>query len=211
MLLLVLAALRGRAITDAVITALAVAIFPAIVASRARSFALARQVILTLNPAAPEVPVPEYRPEFLVKTMSRYLVGIDDPVRSGQAVATTAAAIVRHTEQAGREGMIASVQAADPVNGRWARVARGGTTCAFCLLLVSRGPVYTRDTAVFESHPKCDCYAVPVIGRNWHGREQYLAAQDLYASSTKGEGDKLNAFRRAVTAGDVDSALPAAA
>jgi hypothetical protein len=189
-----------------------VAIFPAVVASRLRSFSLARAVITTLNPAAPEVPVPEYRPEFLVKALSRALLGrTEDPQQAPLAIADAAAAVVRHSEQAGREGMIASVQAEDPVNGRWARVARGGVTCAFCLLLVSRGPVYTRDTAVFQSHPKCDCIAVPASGDAWFGREQYLAASKIYAEATQGSGDKLNAFRRAVTAGDTSSELPVAA
>lgn len=187
----------------------ALALYPIVSASRARSFELARALITSLNPAAPRVPVPEYRPEYLAKTLARYLVGLEDPNRAQRSIIQTAAAVVRHTEQAGREGMISMVQADDEALG-WARVARGGHTCAFCLLLVSRGPVYkTEATGAFRSHAACDCVAVPVYDRNdWPGREQYLAAERLYIEATGGETDKLNAFRRAVSAGDVSSVLP---
>lgn len=205
----VLTLLRGRPVNDDLFSTLALALYPIVAASRDRSFNLARAVMLLLNPALPLVPVPEYQPSFLEKTLRRYLAPVSDPVKSSSAVANTAAAIVRHTEQAGREGMISMV--ATDHNGRWARVARGGKTCAFCLLLVSRGPVYAKDTAVFESHPACDCIAVPVRGNDWHGKSQFEAAEKLYAKATRGESDQLNAFRRAVTSGDVSSTLPAAA
>lgn len=32
-----------------------------------------------------------------------------------------------------------------------------GKTCAFCSMLAARGPVYTPETAAFQSHPHCDC------------------------------------------------------
>ena len=45
--------------------------------------------------------------------------------------------------------------------GRWSRDARG-TGCAFCLMLATRGPVYTsRDRGDFNAHDKCYCVAVP--------------------------------------------------
>lgn len=207
-LLRVLAVLTGRPVSDEQVTRLSVVLYPTVVASRQRSFELARQVILELNPGAPEVPVPPYLPEFLAKTLRRHLADLDDPIKAQRSVAQTAAAVVRHTEQAGREGMISMVRAD---NARWARVARGGRTCSFCVLLVSRGPVYARETATFQSHPRCDCIAVPVYDRNnWYGREQYLAAEKLYVEATAGERDKLNAFRRAMSE-DARSVLPAAA
>lgn len=208
-LLLVLAALAGRPVTEQQVSTFALALYPVVSASRLRSFNLARALITSLNPKAPRVPVPEYRPEFLAKTLGRYLVGTEDPNKAQRSIIQTAAAVVRHTEQAGREGMISMVQADDNALG-WARVARGGHTCAFCLLLVSRGPVYKSEaTGAFESHPACDCIAVPVYDKgNWPGRQQWLAAERLYKQATAGEVDKLNAFRRAVTAGDVSSVLP---
>lgn len=204
-----LSSLVGKPVTDQQVSTFALALYPSVVASRLRSFALARQVITALSPRAPQVQVPEYRPEFLAKTMRRYLVGLEDPNRAQASVVQTAAAVVRHTEQAGREGMISSVQA-DPAALGWARVARGGHTCAFCTLLVSRGPVYkTEATGAFRSHPACDCIAVPVYDRNsWFGREQFTAAEQLYVSATSGEADKLNAFRRAFDSGATTGELP---
>lgn len=208
-LLLVLAALQGRPVTEQQVATFALALYPVVTSSRIRSFELARALITSINPRAPRVPVPEYRPEYLAKTLARYLVGLEDPNRAQRSVIETAAAVVRHTEQAGREGMISMVQADDDALG-WARVARGGHTCAFCLLLVSRGPVYKSEaTGAFRSHAACDCVVTPVYDRkNWPGREQYLAAERLYIEATAGETDKLNAFRRAVSAGDVSSVLP---
>ncbi|WP_279020462.1 hypothetical protein [Mobiluncus mulieris] len=45
----------------------------------------------------------------------------------------------------------------------------GATTCDFCLMLASRGPVYgSSETAGGEGnkyHDHCDCIPVPVVGR----------------------------------------------
>lgn len=51
---------------------------------------------------------------------------------------------------------------------RWARVPVG-KTCAFCLMVASRGAVYrSAETAGREFHSKCDCQPVP----SWdHGKD----------------------------------------
>lgn len=43
----------------------------------------------------------------------------------------------------------------------WQRMGAGG--CDFCLLLVARGDVYTKETADFASHDHCHCQAVPIF------------------------------------------------
>lgn len=45
----------------------------------------------------------------------------------------------------------------------YARRAEGASTCDFCRMLATRGPVYTQDTAGFRAHGFCDCtvYVVP--------------------------------------------------
>lgn len=48
----------------------------------------------------------------------------------------------------------------DPKGHGFQRVARG-ETCDFCLMLVGRGAVYKRETALFASHGDCNCAAVP--------------------------------------------------
>lgn len=103
-----------------------------------------------------------------------------------------------------------------PRRVRWARVATGAETCSWCLMLVSRGPVYRSartaglqldhteavevsrqvdDGASLEDvllphmnrwHDGCDCKVVPVFDENWSGRDQWLAAEALWKRVTKG-------------------------
>lgn len=80
----------------------------------------------------------------------------------------------------------------------WARVLRGEYNCPLCIMLASRGPVYRSNTvgtryrngvpdwSVRLFHPNCDCDAVLVYDEeDWEGREEYLAASELYAEATK--------------------------
>lgn len=50
---------------------------------------------------------------------------------------------------------------ADPFCHGWARVG-SGADCDFCLLLISRGGVYTDESVQFKSHDRCNCMAAPV-------------------------------------------------
>ncbi|AOZ62833.1 capsid maturation protease [Rhodococcus phage Partridge] len=106
----------------------------------------------------------------------------------------------------------------------WARVPTGRETCGFCLMLVSRGPVYRSAEAaglrlgnsdaikalqgdldvseyMDQWHPGCDCKTVPVFKlSDWPGRDDYLRAEQMWKDSTYGHSgkDALNAFRRHV-------------
>lgn len=80
-------------------------------------------------------------------------------------------ASTRHAKAYGREVIDESV-ARDP-KVFYSRVPSGPSTCDFCLILASRGPVYkSRSTArMAESdgrlfHDDCDCVQVPMRG-NW--------------------------------------------
>ena len=92
----------------------------------------------------------------------------------------------------------------------WARVANGEYTCGWCLMLVSRGPVY-RDSynaglelqdhlaiKMFDNgeqfdkedmnqwHPGCDCSVVPVFDtRSWPGREEAEEALQKWIEATE--------------------------
>ena len=110
----------------------------------------------------------------------------------------------------------------------WARVATGRETCGWCLMLVSRGPVYaspatagskldTRDALqttgsnTFDTkehmhawHTGCDCKIVPVFKLDdWEGRERHKAAEMMWRDVTDGYSgrDAVNAFRRAAEKG----------
>lgn len=61
----------------------------------------------------------------------------------------------------GRDAVITAVQQ-DPEAKGWARVAEPGA-CAFCAMLATRGAVYKKDTADFQSHDHCRCIPEPVF------------------------------------------------
>lgn len=65
--------------------------------------------------------------------------------------------------QPGRDTIARSV-VRDPANARWARVPVG-KTCAFCLVLASRGAVYVSEESAGghrKFHGDCDCTPTPV-------------------------------------------------
>lgn len=88
----------------------------------------------------------------------------------------------------------------------WARVAQGHNPCAFCLMLVSRGPVYSSaqtagldlsDQSALDGdedvsslmkqwHPNCHCIVVPVFkGVTWFGLKAQRDAESLWIEASK--------------------------
>lgn len=157
----------------------------------------------------------------------RYLVEYDfaefitdmDPARQKMsqemapeaALGNVALRVARSVENAGRRQIIRAVEN-DPQTGvvkGWARVATGRETCYWCLMLVSRGPVYlSADSAgldvddstaeeIFaagedvsehmrEWHTGCDCKVVPVYDKaNWPGRDAYKRAEQMWIDAGK--------------------------
>lgn len=108
-------------------------------------------------------------------------------------------------ESAGRpeKSPPAKVRPSGPVRG-WARVATGDETCAFCLMLISRGPVYLsakgagldlhdagaadaigggEDVSEWmnEWHIGCDCKVIPVYDKlDWPGMDAAQRALELW-------------------------------
>ena len=76
----------------------------------------------------------------------------------------------RYVKAIGRETVTLNVER-DPARARFARVPSGASTCAFCLLLASRGAVYSsgREAGwqMGKYHSHCDCVPTPV----WDGDE----------------------------------------
>lgn len=69
----------------------------------------------------------------------------------------------RNVKNQGRSTIVANAKT-DPLKPRWARVPSGGRTCAFCLMLASRGYAYhSEGTAGIdrEFHDNDDCEIVP--------------------------------------------------
>lgn len=64
----------------------------------------------------------------------------------------------RLVQQPGRATIVGST-ARDTRAGRFART---GGDCNFCLMLISRGAVFSDRSAHFQAHDHCDCVGVPV-------------------------------------------------
>lgn len=75
----------------------------------------------------------------------------------------------------------------------WRRVGGG---CAFCLALISRGAVYSKDTADFPSHDHCRCSAEVLYQREPEPREVEVL-QEAWAQATAGTSgaESLRAWR----------------
>lgn len=192
-------------------------LFPEIERRRTESADLARAFYDSQREAYhPDLPRND-RP--LEGTEFREFVSNMEPVRQRlsredsqqDAVAALALRAVREVENAGRQQIIHAVSN-DPetqvVRG-WARVATGRETCAWCLMLISRGPVYMGadragldldDTSAQQMiaagedvsdymeqwHAGCDCKVVPVFDRSdWFGKEAADRALELWNDATR--------------------------
>lgn len=96
--------------------------------------------------------------------------------------------------QPGRDTIVRNV-VRDPWRPRWARVPSGAETCAFCLMLASRGPVYLSEESagrMRKYHGHCDCVPTPIGPHEAlpHGYDpdalygQYQQARDAAKSSS---------------------------
>lgn len=112
------------------------------------------------------------------------------------AEAESARAAIYYTQEGGRETLTETVGADRTALG-WAR-ATSGESCAFCLMLSGRGPVYSEGTVDFEAHPGCNCAPEPHYSRTQDWPAGSREARERWNEATKGERDPLNAFRRAI-------------
>lgn len=191
-------------------------LFPEVQARREESSALAREFYDSQrelhHPALPRNDrlLENYEYQWFVENMEparKRLSQEDSPPDAAGALALRA---VREVENGGRRQIIHAVQnEPEPkVLRGWARVATGRETCAWCLMLISRGPVYLGantaglkldDTTarrmiaagedvselMEEWHDGCDCKVVPVFKREaWPGQEASDRALDLWTDAT---------------------------
>lgn len=70
-----------------------------------------------------------------------------------------AGAAYRHTANGSRDTVMNTVRNSRTILG-YRRIS-DGDPCAFCAMLVSRGAVYTKETAKFEAHDKDGCVPEP--------------------------------------------------
>lgn len=237
-------------------------IYPEVEKARKESAELAREFYDSEREAHGLDPHPVYlagtNRDVFHSEMEPYRKDLSRKGADGKDVSRATLGVARSVENAGRKTIIEAVESDDvsfeqdegdevtfegggpsskaktdqKVRG-WARVPTGDETCAWCLMLCSRGPVY-RDAQkagaatghyasldAYESgvgvemnewHPGCDCKVVPVFDdKNWEGRDAYTSmyAEWLYFTQDYDGKDKLRAFRRALERGEVDlSKLP---
>jgi hypothetical protein len=216
------------------------ALFPIVLSARRESAILARTFYDEdrINHGLTDrfdIDLPDYEWEWFLNAMQpSYEAFVHGDMSDGQ-FAQTGLRAIKEVENAGRKELIKAVRDENTQTGSrigWARVATGRETCAFCLMLVSRGPVYEdareaglndeekalellesgADKATLRDlmtrwHPGCDCIAVPVRDINsWEGRDAWKEAEDIWKETTRNYSgvDKLNAFRRAIERGQVD-------
>ena len=109
------------------------------------------------------------------------------------AASKVAAAAYRHVANAGRLTVARKVLA-DPGAYGYAR-ASDGNPCAFCAMLVSRGPVYKRDSGTGSKyHDRCGCYLVPSFSQQSEPSPAAAALRELWNKS----GGDFAAFRRSI-------------
>ena len=191
-------------------------LFPAIQHSRDRSAELARSFYdeqrSKYHPELPEHKRDLEGTDFptFVANMEPARTRMQQADSTDHAVSQLKLQAVREVENAGRRQIIHGVED-EPQEGMlrgWARVATGRETCAWCLMLVSRGPVYqTAESAglnvgeqeaqamdaagtdvsgeMNKWHAGCDCIVVPVYKKvGWPGQQAQKKALDLWKEAT---------------------------
>jgi len=96
----------------------------------------------------------------------------------------------REVLNAGRDTVMQEISR-DPTALGWMREG-GGDVCAFCAMLLSRGPVYKEESADFQAHDHCGCFASPYYeGAAWPDRNRELQQRWKETGS-------LNSFRQSL-------------
>lgn len=213
-------------------------LFPQMVRFRQDSADLARQFYdserLLFHPELPRHDryLEDYQFDWFVENMEPVRTKMMQADSPKSVVADFSLRFVREVENAGRKQIIRAVESDRAVEKKiaggqvrlrdafsraetrpvlkWARVATGRETCAWCLMLVSRGPVYksarsggsvleTDSAAVAalrsdadvsewmdEWHVGCDCKVVPVYDlEDWPGMDAQRRAEQLWIEAYK--------------------------
>lgn len=75
--------------------------------------------------------------------------------------------------------------AKDPVRSGVARIPSGPTTCKWCVMIASRGAVYTKETASGAWHDHCDCMPTVIRSPGDYPDDYDLSAMErLYAEQS---------------------------
>lgn len=195
-------------------------LFPIVTDARTKSAELGREFYDSqrelFHPELPkhDVFLVEYKLEWFIEAMEPAKRVFLEPGASVEDLAQIGLRTAKEVENGGRKQIIRPVEDTnnpDPVVKGWARVATGRETCEFCLMLISRGPVYRSaksaglnaddqaakdlihngseaDLKLLMSrwHAGCDCKVVPVFDKkSWPGRDAFKKAQAIWEKYSK--------------------------
>lgn len=110
-------------------------------AELARTFYDAQRAEFTGADERHDTYLANYKPEWFAQAMEHVREDISKPGASEATVVRTIQAAAKQVENGGRKTALRAVNTDPKVKG-WARVATGAETCGWCMMLVSRGPVY---------------------------------------------------------------------
>lgn len=145
---ILLAPFRAFALTKQAWLAVLALMYPFILDYRRQSAELAREFYDSerRDKTGDDEPYPiflaEYDPDWFQEAMepSRKAFSVEDA--PDNATAKVIAHAIKEVENSGRRTILRAVEV-DPLVKGWARVEGGGESCAFCTMLISRGPVYS--------------------------------------------------------------------
>jgi hypothetical protein len=87
----------------------------------------------------------------------------------------------------------------DEIEG-WRRVAGRGSPCPFCLMLIGRGAVYSKESARFQSHDRCSCKPELLYRREPEPPEVRRLQEQWYTATAGHSGTAaIEAWRQFVT------------
>lgn len=149
LLIVLVAPYRALVLTRAQWRTLLAIIYPHIDDARRRSAELAREFYdaerqrHTGSDERHPINLAPYRLGWLEEAMGPVRVEISRANATNGALARLVSVAAKEVENAGRRTQLWAVDD-DPKAHGWARVAGGGESCAFCTMLISRGPVYEK-------------------------------------------------------------------
>lgn len=199
---------RGQKVTQADVVRVATEVFPQVREERVAAATLGTALYMSqrLNflgeEADLQAPVEDYGVRHLITGLASFM----RPGEEFTSDVEAASLVSRHVKTAARRQVV-GLSLVDSERPGWARTSGGTTSCSFCLMLISRGPVYrSRESAgdMKKFHNRCDCVIVPVFDRdNFPGRDEWLQAERMWSQSTRGKNgtDALKAFRDRVSSG----------
>lgn len=126
-------------------------LFPYVEEARTQSSELGRRFYDAQHQAhhpelvPPRVPLVGYRLDWFAEEMQPARDEFIHPGASDHAVSMVVLRTMKAVENGGRRTIVRAVEDTQFINQvevGWARVATGKETCGFCMMLVSRGPVY---------------------------------------------------------------------